>query len=420
MHANNHLWIQDLKEQHPHIFKGKRVLEIGSRLFEGKAVREYFDDCGYIGLDKTGGDNVDYVEDMFTAHFPANYFDVIIILSVLEHEKQWDRLIQRAYHWLGHGGHLIISWGAEGNKLHLERELGWQPVPHDAVIGNLERLGLEIKDSFFEEERYGPDCAGCYNIYGTKELDRNIDRLVHRQIPNDSDLKRVDICLMKWHLPEMELDCIRQIIENTDHPYNLRVFDTRALSEFQGEAAGINTSKIWNRFLRESTCDYVCIMDTDAFVTKGWLKEIMKVFEKHKDAGLVGPVSSVLGVPEIQIKTRLNAPPFAIDGHLSGYCFVLKREMLKDIGYYDEDYYYYGQDSDYAERILESNKWKMYICPEATVDHGRGGEWSLSTNSVKGKSRYWEPGYDSVYSQILFERKRDVRKEIRTNRGLTK
>lgn len=245
--------------------------------------------------------------------------------------------------------------------------------------------------------------------------ENELKKLIKRKLPTDSELKRVEIFVMKWELPNMEKAFLTELIEHTNHPYKLVLYDTRLLSiDRRGSPCGINTSKIWNYFIKNSTCDYLCIMDTDAFVEKGWLEEIMKVFEKYPDAGVVAPTSKRLGVPGGQhlgeLATLHKLDVHRAVSHISGYCFVFKKEMLKDIGLFDEDFYYFGQDSDWCERIYESEKWNIYVCPSAIVNHGDESGWSVSSRKAQAQHEsIWSWPDDTKYAQKLAPLKKKKR-----------
>lgn len=60
------------------------------------------------------------------------------------------------------GGTLMMSWGAEGNIPHMDV---WALVPHQEVLDYLKKENIEVIDSFFEEERYGPEVTGIQGTY---------------------------------------------------------------------------------------------------------------------------------------------------------------------------------------------------------------------------------------------------------------
>ncbi len=53
---------------------------------------------------------------------------------------------------------------------------------------------------------------------------------------------------------------------------------------------------------------------------------------------------------------------------ISGVCFCARREVVKQVGLLDENFFMYYEDTDWSARIREKG-WKMYILPEASIIH---------------------------------------------------
>ena len=165
MHDNNKKWLDDLKQQYPNNFSNAKILEVGSRDWNG-SVRSWFKDCEYHGIDIVNGDHVDQVvsaKDFFRKS--KNKYNTIISFSVLEHDKNWKHSLTNIGNVMNKKSLLFMCWGAEGNIRHNEP---WALVPHQEVLDYLYKLGFKILDNFFEEDRYGKNCAGCYNVVAKK------------------------------------------------------------------------------------------------------------------------------------------------------------------------------------------------------------------------------------------------------------
>ena len=59
---------------------------------------------------------------------------------------------------------------------------------------------------------------------------------------------------------------------------------------------------------------------------------------------------------------------------VSGSCMLIRREVIDQIGYLDEQFFAYQEDADFCFRAREAG-WKIYYYPQAQVIHygGRGG-----------------------------------------------
>lgn len=175
-----------------------------------------------------------------------------------------------------------------------------------------------------------------------------IKQLAKQPLVDDREVKRVEIIVLKFKEPPEVIDkSISRIIHNTDWPFKLTVFDNRLNPP--------NTSKIWNKLVRESSCRYVLIMDSDAFIpaTKTepcWLTRMMESIDQ---TGFVIPVSSAPGGAHQHVNGPLPYPTMSINKDIwSGYCFLFDREgEYEEIGNFDERFYIYGQDSEFAHRV---------------------------------------------------------------------
>lgn len=164
MHKNNQLWLDDLKKAYPKSFKDCRVLEVGSKDWNG-SVRPWFENCKYHGIDIEPGDLVDEVTSLKNFMSPGGY-DTIIMFSLLEHDAEWRQSLYNLVNLAKPGTMLFMSWGAEGN---IEHNPPWAAVPHQEVSDHLQKIGFKILDEFFEEDRYGKNAAGAYNLIAIYE-----------------------------------------------------------------------------------------------------------------------------------------------------------------------------------------------------------------------------------------------------------
>ena len=60
---------------------------------------------------------------------------------------------------------------------------------------------------------------------------------------------------------------------------------------------------------------------------------------------------------------------------VSGSCMLIDQKLIDRIGYFDENYFAYQEDSDYCYRAIK-NGWKVYYYPKSIVIH-EGGTWGL-------------------------------------------
>jgi GT2 family glycosyltransferase len=90
--------------------------------------------------------------------------------------------------------------------------------------------------------------------------------------------------------------------------------------------------------------------------------------------------------PEIGIE-RGKGEPKEIDL----YPFIstlFTREAMAECGFPDQDFFYYGEDTDYAFRLAERG-FKSYIVPQCVVEHTGGGFMAPAVLPVSANWRYY-------------------------------
>jgi hypothetical protein len=205
-------------------------------------------------------------------------------------------------------------------------------------------------------------------------------------VRDDREIQRVEIIVLKFKEPPEVIDkCISRIIHNTDWPFKLTIFDNRPNTP--------NTSRIWNKLINEATCRYVLIMDSDAFIPAKktdpcWLTRMM---ESIDETGFVIPVSSAPGGAHQHVSGPEAYPSKVLNKDVwSGYCFLFDKAGLLKVGMFDERFYIYGQDSEFAHRV--SKHGGAVMRKDVFVEHIGG--FSFKSDPVRED--------DKLYARELF------------------
>jgi GT2 family glycosyltransferase len=182
----------------------------------------------------------------------------------------------------------------------------------------------------------------------------------------------VSIVVVNWNTRELIKECVAAIRENTSVPYELVLVDNGSndgsvetikelrddktrivlLPENLGFAGG------YNKGIQSATGSTVCLLNSDAFVTRGWLNSLLKCMRKT-GAGMVGPwTNKAKGKQRHKPKYRLI--PKIFRGHrrveyLSFFCVIIAGDVFEKIGYLDEGF---GlgtyEDDDFCRRALDA------------------------------------------------------------------
>ncbi len=156
-----------------------------------------------------------------------------------------------------------------------------------------------------------------------------------------------------------------------------------------------------NQGLRASSADCVILLNSDTIVTPGWLDAMLAVVASDPRIGIVGPLSNTASwqsIPYVEEDGdwKSNAVPDGLSlneyaealrrlmpkrhaevGFVNGFCMLLRRETIEDVGLFDEDTFGrgYGEENDFCLRAHKNN-WKLAICLQAYVFHAQSKSYS--------------------------------------------
>ena len=162
----------------------------------------------------------------------------------------------------------------------------------------------------------------------------------------------------------------------------------------------------WNTGLRETSSTYALLLNADAWLAEGALDRLCDFADARPRAAVVGPrllnpdgtlQRSVRGFPTVwRLATEyfflrklaprsaaLNA--FYAGGFdhdeprevevVMGACMLLRREAVEQVGYCDEDYFLFSEETDWCYRFREAG-WEVVFFPGAECVHVRGASHS--------------------------------------------
>lgn len=110
-------FISRVKTQYPKFFKKSLVLEIGSLNING-SVRQFFEECVYIGVDVEKGPCVDVVSLGHKYDMPDKSFDVVLSCECFEHNPYWKQTFANMVRMCKQDGLVVFSCATTGRKPH--------------------------------------------------------------------------------------------------------------------------------------------------------------------------------------------------------------------------------------------------------------------------------------------------------------
>ena len=131
-----------------------------------------------------------------------------------------------------------------------------------------------------------------------------------------------------------------------------------------------------NRGIKESSGEYVCLLNSDTIVSTGWLSKMVNVGDLMKEVGILGPSTNYgrnQKVPEAEHSRPEDVERMAFNitqkykdqyGHvpLAGFCFLVKRFLFDKVGLFDERFGLgTGEEAEFSWRVDQagfiSNLW---------------------------------------------------------------
>ena len=171
-------------------------------------------------------------------------------------------------------------------------------------------------------------------------------------------------------------------------------------SENRGLGAG------WNIGMRETASTYALLLNADAWLVAGALDRLVAFADSRPRAAVVGPrlrnpdgtlQRSVRGFPTVwrlateylflrKLAPRSSALNAFYGGGFDhdeirevevvmGACMLLRRGAVEKVGYCDEDYFLFSEETDWCYRFRQAG-WEVVFFPGAECVHVRGASHS--------------------------------------------
>ena len=199
---------------------------------------------------------------------------------------------------------------------------------------------------------------------------------------------KCDIIIPVWNQLAFTKDCVDSIKKNTDgNDWRLIIIDNASGPETKTYLETVKASgelplmlirneenlgfvKAVNQGINASDAPFICLLNNDTLVARGWLKEMVAIADSRPDIGIVNPSSNNLGqrpangepIELYAEKIKAGAGKFTELGAAIGFCMLIKREVINKIGLFDEIYGMGNfEDTDFSRKAVKEG----YICVRA-------------------------------------------------------
>ncbi|MEW6062042.1 MAG: glycosyltransferase, partial [Bacteroidota bacterium] len=168
-------------------------------------------------------------------------------------------------------------------------------------------------------------------------------------------------------------------------------------------STNLGFAKANNQALVQARGTYLLLINPDTVVQENTVRELIRFFESHQDAGMVGckilnpdgtlqlpcrrsfptpwiAFTKTFGLSTLFPKSKLFArynltyldpdQTYDVDA-ISGSFMMLRRAVYEKIGGLDETFFMYGEDLDWCYRVKQAG-WKVYYVPTTSIIHYKG------------------------------------------------
>lgn len=233
----------------------------------------------------------------------------------------------------------------------------------------------------------------------------------------------VDIIVCVHNALDDVSGCLTALIAKTVPPYRIIIVDDGSNRQTQAfiddfiigqpvrlirHAQALGYTLAANAGMQASTADFVVLLNSDTIVTDGWLDRMIACANDANDIGLVGPLSNTASwqsVPKIfddQGDWAENSLPPGYDvdrmgalvasasarcyprvGFLNGFCLLIKRAVIEQIGPFDEATFGagFGEENDYCLRSVAAG-WQLAVADDTYVYHAQSRSYSHERRSI--------------------------------------
>lgn len=236
------------------------------------------------------------------------------------------------------------------------------------------------------------------------------------------------IIVLNWNRPEDTERCVASLQESDYAAYRILVVDNGSTDDSvericaipgvdvlaNGENLGFAAGN--NRGIRRALdrdAEYTLILNNDVSVAPDMLSRLVHFAEDNRQIGAIGPLIYYADSPEkvwfagmtfrdslyvVRRGLRLREPlrPLEEVDFISGCAMLVRREVWERVGFFDERFFMYYEDLDFALRVKQAG-YSIACATEAEM-------WHTLSASTGGQDSPLKQYYQ-VKSMVLFTRK---------------
>lgn len=209
----------------------------------------------------------------------------------------------------------------------------------------------------------------------------------------------IDIVVINFNTQSLLLNCLQSIHAYTESPYHLIVVDNGSsdgsvesaralkwpnLTVIANETNG-GYAKACNQGIRAGNSPYIILLNSDILAMKNWLQPLLDCMHGDDKIAVVGPKLVDLqgritgagivgtnahheprGLLEYDEPGKYMLQEDCIS--VCGAAYMIRRDLLSILGLFDENYFFYFEETDYSFQA-RSHGYRVVYCPQSRMYH---------------------------------------------------
>jgi len=138
--------------------------------------------------------------------------------------------------------------------------------------------------------------------------------------------------------------------------------------------------------LKKVKTKYALILNPDATLHTSTLENFFKEIKQIPEFAIIGPHIQEKKDENKKIDNYSSSP--ILVKNVKGFAMFLNMSEFQDIGFFDENFFFYFEEIDLCRRLINSRK-KIYLVPSIKINHTGGQSHSKEINKEMELSRNW-------------------------------
>jgi len=221
----------------------------------------------------------------------------------------------------------------------------------------------------------------------------------------------VAFIIVTWNTKDLLLDCLESlfgqvslisyevfVVDNGSHDGTVEAVEERFPdAKLIANEKNLGFAAANNQGLKEMSARYAVLLNNDTIVSKGVFERLVEFMDENPDTAVTGPqllnrdgskqncfhnypslLTEIVGLGILKAlfpekypgKRKDYDSPLETDAIL-GACLMVRKTVVDQIGYMDDGYFFFLEETDWCYRIKKAG-WKVYHIPDVKIVHLHG------------------------------------------------